>query len=77
MPTILRAGRYRLVFFSNEGHEPPHVHVKTDDNQAKFWLEPVELAANYGFKAHELNEIERIVRLNQAQLVEAWYEHLG
>ena len=76
MPTILRVGRYRLVFFSNEGEEPPHIHVKADRDEAKFWLEPVELAANYGFRAHELNEIERIVRQHLGELIEAWHEHL-
>lgn len=77
MPTVLRVGRYRFVFFSNEGIEPPHIHVKADRNEAKFWLDPVMLAANYGFRAHELNEIESMVRENQIQLLEAWYEHLG
>jgi hypothetical protein len=60
MPTILRIGRYRLYFFSNEGREPAHTHVKAGGDEAKFWLEPVALAANYGFRAHELNRIERI-----------------
>ncbi len=77
MPTVLRVGRYRFVFFSNEGIEPPHIHVKADRNEAKFWLDPVMLGANYGFRAHELNEIESMVRENQIQLLEAWYEHLG
>lgn len=30
MPTILRDGPYRLFFYSNEGEEPPHVHVERD-----------------------------------------------
>lgn len=77
MPTVLRIGKYRLVFFSNEGVEPPHIHVKADRNEAKFWLEPVMLAANYGFRAHELTEIELIVREHRNQLLEAWYEHFG
>jgi hypothetical protein len=37
----------------------------------------VRLASNYGFKAHELNEIERLVRQHHAELLEAWHEHLG
>jgi hypothetical protein len=77
MPTVLRVGRYRFIFFSNENNEPPHIHVKADGSQAKFWLEPVELAANYGFKAHELNEIERIIREHQGELIEAWYEYFN
>jgi hypothetical protein len=77
MPKVLQVGRYRFVFFSNEGQEPPHIHVKAERDQAKFWLEPITLAANYGFRAYELNEIERIVRENQSLFLEAWYEHLG
>jgi hypothetical protein len=76
MPTVLRVGRYRFLFFSNEGLEPPHIHIKADENQAKFWLNPVALAANYGFRAHELNEIEQITREHQIELLEAWHEHL-
>ncbi len=77
MPTVHREGRYRFAFFSNENREPPHVHVKVGDDQAKFWLDPVELAVNYGFKAHELNEMERIINRHQADLLEAWYEHFS
>ncbi len=58
MPTVLRVGRYRFCFFSNEGQEPPHIHIKAGDNQAKFWIYQIELASNYGFSAYELNKIE-------------------
>ena len=77
MPTVLRVGPYRFHFFSNEGKEPPHIHVKAGSPQAKFWLDPVGLVANYGFKGHELNEIERIIKEHQQELLEAWHEHLG
>ena len=77
MPTVLRVGRYRFTFFSNEGSESPHIHVKTGRDEAKFWLDPIGLAANYGFKAHELSEIESIVREHHVELLEAWHEHLG
>jgi hypothetical protein len=43
----------------------------------KFWLEPVELAANHGFAAQELNAIRRLVRTHLAQIIEAWHEHCG
>jgi len=77
MPTILRVGRYRFAFFSNESREPADVHVKAGDQQAKYWLEPVELACNYGFRACELNEIRRLVAERQAELLEAWYEYFS
>lgn len=49
VPTLLVFGGLRFFFFSNEGMEPPHVHVEAGDGAAKFWLEPaVELAFSVG-----------------------------
>lgn len=77
MPTVLRVGRYRFFFFSNEGTEPPHIHVKAGEDEAKLWLDPVGLAANYGFNGRELGEIERLVEEHRDQLLEAWNEHFS
>ena len=38
MPTVLRWNGYRFYFFSNEGHEPPHVHIDKAGRSCKFWL---------------------------------------
>ena len=54
-----------------------HVHVRREQNQAKFWIEPVVLAWNRGFSPRELNEIRRIIVGNQARIIEAWHEHCG
>lgn len=75
MPTVLRVGRYRFSFFSNERNEPPHVHVHAGGDEAKFWLDQIELEANYGFNVRELNEIGRLVEQNKSILLELWYEH--
>ncbi len=77
MPTVLRVGRYRFFFFSNEGREPPHIHVKAAGDEAKFWLEPVELEANYGFNGRELTEIRRLIGEHRVRLLEAWHEYFG
>ncbi len=77
MPTVLREGPYRYYFFSNEGDEPPHIHVDRDGESAKFWLEPVELARNIGFSARELGRIRRSVIERQAQYLEAWHDCFG
>ena len=74
MPTVHREGRYRFSFFSNERNEPPHVHVNAAEDQAKFWLTPIELESSYGFNGSELNTIERIIRTNLAKLRGAWHE---
>ncbi len=77
MPTVLRVGRFRFFFFSNEGQEPLHIHVKAGCDEAKYWLVPVQLAVNYGFNARELHEIERLVVEHRNRFVEAWNEHVG
>lgn len=46
MPTVLRIGPYRFFFYSQEGDEPPHIHIEDGDRTAKYWLTPVELAAH-------------------------------
>ncbi len=58
MPTVLRSGPYRFYFYSHEPNEPPHVHVDRDDLSAKFWLDPVGLARNFGFTAREVNALQ-------------------
>ena len=77
MPTVLRSGPYRFYFYSHEPNEPPHVHVDRDDFSAKFWIDPVQLAANFGFRAGELRTIQSILIQNGTLLLEAWNEFFG
>jgi hypothetical protein len=77
MPTVLQSGPYRFYFYSHEPNEPPHVHVDRDDLSAKFWLQPVGLARNFGFSAKELRRIQKLVIQHQAVLLEAWHGYLG
>ncbi len=72
MPTVLRAGRYRLFFYADEGFEPPHVHIESAEKRAKFWLVPIEETWNDGFRRSEMKEIERIIRVQINLLLEAW-----
>lgn len=77
MPTILRSGPYRVYFFSHEPNEPPHVHVDRDACSAKFWLNPVILARNLGFRPVDVRRVRRILMAHEAFLVEAWHDHFG
>ena len=72
MPTVLRIGAYRFYFYSHEPNEPPHIHIDRDNLSAKFWLKPVALAKNIGFRGKELRKLESLVQENQTKLVEAW-----
>jgi hypothetical protein len=75
MPTVLRAGPYRLAFYSSNATEPPHVHVISASGQAKFWLNPISLARSTGVSPRELRQIESIVRDNLEHLVRSWHEY--
>lgn len=75
MPTVLRIGRYRFHFYSDEGHEPAHIHVRTSDGECKFWLDPIALAKNCGIPTHNLREIERLVYDHQESLKDKYNEY--
>jgi hypothetical protein len=77
MSTILRVGPYRFFFYSNENGEPAHIHVERDSSTAKFWLEPVSLADNYGFSSKQLREIHEIVVSNRFFLLQSFVEFHG
>jgi hypothetical protein len=77
MPTVLRSGSYRFYFYSHEPNEPPHIHVDRDDLSAKFWLRPVQLERNFGFRAHELRALQSVVTEHREELLEAWNEFFG
>jgi hypothetical protein len=77
MPTILRWGPYRAFFYSNEGDEPAHIHVRSGAREAKFWLHDFAVAVNSGFPAHELGDIVRHLKANRESLTAAWHEHFG
>lgn len=74
-PTVFREGGYRFFFFSRE-ESRIHVHVVSDDGEAKFWLKPeLELAKNYRYSRHQLKEIEAIIKEHYNDLINAWYKH--
>jgi hypothetical protein len=57
--------------------EPVHVHVRRDEAEAKFRLQPVALAWNRWFSARELSDIRRTIVVRDRQIIEAWHEHCG
>jgi len=79
MPTVAREGPYRLFFYSNEGREPPHVHIARDRGRrmAKFWIAPVRLARAGGLRPVELSAIASIVRRREREIRKAWREYFG
>ena len=70
-------GAYRAFFYSNEGSEPAHIHVRSGDKGAKFWLHDLSVAVNAGFPAREIGDIIRHLKQNRDALASAWNEHFG
>jgi len=77
MPTVLRLLNWRFHFYSDEGSEPPHIHVDTGDGECKFWLDPIRLARSYRVDRVELNRIEAAVFEHEAFFLEKWHEFFG
>ena len=68
---------FRRAFFSSDKGEPPHIHVRRDRQLVKFWLQPISLSKNRGFKDHELNDILQMVETYEQQLLEAWHDYFN
>lgn len=78
MSTVLRIGSFRFHFYSDEGREPPHIHVATPTGECKFWLEPIRLARNKGVPPHVVRQIEKLVFNYDKLLREKYHEfHRG
>ena len=80
MPVIFRSKGFRFFFYSNEGSpiEPVHVHVRSGQGEAKFWLHPmVHLDNSSGFDARTLRELAEAVEQNATFIEKAWNEHFG
>ncbi len=53
-----------------------HVRVQSQNDEAKFWLEPTRaLTQTVGFSKHEINEAFRLVQEYQNDVSSAWLQH--
>jgi len=76
MPKVLANNGFDFYFYSDEGTEPVHVHIKKAEGRAKWWLEPaIEEEYAYGFTLQERRKIKRLIIQNQDYLKEKWYEY--
>jgi calcineurin-like phosphoesterase family protein len=76
-PTIFKKGQYRFYFNSREELRM-HVHVESNDGEAKFWLQPIVcLADNYNLKPIELREIQKMVEENVNEITKRWKKHFS
>ena len=63
-----------FIFAYDALNEPPHLHIAKEkgsrQRSAKIWLESLEIAENGSLKEKELNEALRIMKENQAALLD-------
>jgi len=77
MLTVLLINGYRFFFFSNERNEPIHIQIKKTEKYAKFRVDPLFVATNYGFTSKELREISEIIDKNEILIRDKWNEHFN
>lgn len=76
MATVLILNGWRLYFYSNERHEPPHIHAKKGEMDCKFWLlldkYDIEEVYAYGLSAAERRALRKIIFEHFDYLVEQY-----
>jgi len=76
MPTILLINGWRVFFYSNEGHESPHVHAVKGDAECKLWIDidayDIQEARSHGMSPRLRREIRKIVFDHFDYIVERW-----
>ncbi len=77
MPEVFRVEGYVVFFYSNEGQEPMHVHVRRAGGIAKFWMQPLMLDSARGLKTQELARAEELIAEHAEQIREKWHEVFG
>jgi hypothetical protein len=72
MPTLLVLNGYQFYFFSNEGEEPPHIHVDKADATMKVWLDTLEIAYNYGYNPKQVKFILKAIQEHKESFINGW-----
>jgi len=77
MPEVFRKLGFVFFFYSNEGQEPIHVHVRKAGGFAKFWIEPIELDFAQGMKIADIKQAEELIYKNKELINTKWNEVHG
>ena len=77
MPEVFRAEGYVFWFFSNEGNEPIHIHVRRAGGYAKFWIDPLLLDSSRGLKVPELSRAEELIGERLEEIRRKWHDYFG
>ena len=80
MPVVFRYENFRFFFYSNEGNprEAMHIHVRSPQGEAKFWLHPsVYLAHSDGLDARTLRELQNVVEAHRTLIERTWNDYFA
>ncbi len=77
MPTVLRLLGFRFFFYSEEGNEPPHIHVEKGDARGKYWIDPVERVYMRGFSRQDIKRAETFIHDHRQLINDTWHEHFS
>ena len=77
MPEVFREEGFVFFFYTNEGNEPMHIHVRKAGGYAKFWLMPIELDSSKRLKSSDLMKAEIMINNNIDRIKEKWYDVFG
>ena len=76
MPTALRLLGFRFFSYSEEGNEPPQVHVERDEGRGRVWISPLRVAYVKGFTKQEAKRAEQIIRDHRELTNQTWNDYL-
>jgi hypothetical protein len=77
MPEVFREYGFVFFFYTNEGQEPMHIHVRKAGGFAKFWIKPVELDFAQGMKIKDLKIAEQLINDHLKLIKSKWHEVFG
>ena len=69
-----KADKHKFFIESIEGPRP-HVHVKKEGKEAKFWLDTLEVKSRGGMKDHELSAAKKHIKENQKEFIAQYKEY--
>jgi len=76
MPTVLNLFGLRFYFYSNE-HQPVHIHIEKDGDDAKIEVATRTVVYNHGIKANDLRRALEIIEMYEAEIYEKWYSYFN
>jgi hypothetical protein len=77
MPTILILFGLKFRIYVRD-HEPVHIHVISQDGEAKFQVEAeISLISNQGMKPKDLKLAESIIEENKELIITEWIKIYG